>query len=186
MLSDLQRKKLTHFFRLLDLDNNDILQLDDFSDIAERLSQEFGYDHASDEHKFLVDRCVNFFHRLLTNIEHEGYQVISLEEWLNYMDTTFVHNPEHEALDEFTDFIIGFLFDLFDENNDGYLSAEEYADMFLLYNIDIKHSGKAFTSIDINKDERLARNELVYAFETFMTSDDPDARGNWIFGDWRD
>lgn len=185
MLSDFQRKKLTHFFQLLDLDKNDILQLEDFSDIAERLCIEFSYDQGSKEQKFLVDRCVNFFHKLLGDIKHEGYQVISLEEWLKYMAVEFIENRNTDALDEFSEFMIGFLFDMFDENNDGYISAEEYADLFVVYGIDIKYSAKAFINIDINKDDRLARNELLFAFETFLTSDDATMKGNWLFGDWQ-
>ncbi len=184
MLSDFQRTKLTHFFRLLDQDGNNFLQLEDFSDIAERLRMEFEYAYDGPENKFLVSRCVNFFHKLLSNVTHEGKQTIDLEEWLAYAQKELVDNQDLNELEEFTEFMVGFFFDLFDENKDGYISAEEYADLFMIYHIDIKYSAKSFVNLDINKDGRLSRTELLFAFETFVTSDDPTMKGNWIFGDW--
>lgn len=185
MLTEFQRHKLTHFFRLLDLDKNDILELDDFSDIAVDLSQELGYAFEGPEHKFLVDRCVGFYYMLLDEIPHKGNQVIILEEWLSFFDANVVNNTDQDFFDTFTEFMIGFFFDVFDENNDGYISDGEYADLFLVYNIDIKYSGKSFVNLDANKDGRLSRNELIFAFETYVSSDDPNEKGNWIFGDWR-
>ncbi len=186
MLTEFQKKKLTHFFRLLDQDGNGCLQLEDFSDIAERLRMEFGFSYESKENKFLVDRCVNFFHKFLTNIKHSEGQTISLQEWLEYADKRLVAPGEENEvnLDEFVEFMVGFFFDLFDENHDGYISTDEYADLFLIYKIDIKYSAKSFINLDINKDGRLSRTELLYAFETFVTSDDPKLKGNWIFGQW--
>lgn len=185
MLSDFQRRKLTHFFRLLDLDKNDVLELEDFSDIAEDLSLELGYVFEGPEHKFLVDRCVGFFYNLLGEIPHMGHQVINLEEWLDFFDKNVVNNTDQDFFDNFTEFMIGFFFDVFDENKDGYISDEEYADLFLVYSIDIKYSGKSFVNLDTNKDGRLSRNELIFAFETYIASDDQQEKGNWIFGDWR-
>ena len=185
MLSEFVKTKLTHFFRLLDQDRNDQLELDDFSDIAERIRFELAYAYDSQENKFIVDRCVKFFYKLLKDVSHQGKQTIGLDEWLVFADNHLVNGRNEEKLEEFSDFMIGFFFDLFDENKDGYISAEEYADLFLIYHIDIKYSAKSFINLDINRDGRLSRNELIYAFETFITADDPKVRGNWIFGNWQ-
>jgi len=74
--------------------------------------------------------------------------------------------------------------DLFDDNHDGYISTDEYVDMFVVYGIDIKYSAKSFIKLDINRDDRLSRNELLHAFETFLLSNEPNQPGNWIFGNW--
>ena len=185
MLSEFLKNKLIHFFKLLDQDGNGHWQLEDFSEIAERLRMEFGFTYESKENKFLVDRCVNFFYKLLGNISHSGEQTISEGEWLKYADRALVNSSNPESLDDFIEFMVGFFFDLFDENHDGYISAEEYADLFLIYKIDIKYSAKAFINLDINRDGRLSRTELLYAFETFITSDEKETKGNWIFGFWQ-
>ena len=123
MISDIQRHKLTHFFRLLDLDKNDILELEDFSEIAETLSQELGHAYEGPEHKFLVDRCVGFYYTLLSEIPHAGHQVIVLEEWLKFFDENVINNRDQDFFDNFTEFMIGFFFDVFDENKDGYINC---------------------------------------------------------------
>ena len=185
MLSDFQRQKLTHFFRLLDLDKNDVLELEDFSDIAVDLCTELGYEFEGKEHKFLVNKCVSFFYSLLEEITHRGNQTIQLDEWLKFFEESVIDNTDQEFFDTFTEFMMGFFFDVFDENKDGYISDEEYADLFLVYHIDIKYSAKSFVNLDSNKDGRLSRTELIFAFETYLASDDASMKGNWIFGDWR-
>lgn len=183
MLSDFQRRKLTYFFRLLDLNKNGYLQLGDFSEICERIRQKLEFASGSKEHKFLADRSVKFFHQLLGDIPHGDNQTIKLEEWLHFFDELIASGDE-ERIAECTEQIMGFLFDLFDDNHDGYISVEEYADIFLVYGIDIKYSAKAFINLDLNQDDRLSRYELLHALETFLTSDDPTLKANWIFGNW--
>lgn len=184
MLSEFQTRKLTYFFGLLDLNKNGFLQLSDFTEISERIRQKLDYNDASSEHKFLVDTSVRFFHRLLADIPHADNQVIKLQEWLEFFDAEIISSREEDVLDEYVEMIIGFLFDLFDDNHDGYISVEEYADIFLIYGIDIKYSAKAFIKLDLNQDDKLSRYELLHAVETFLTSDEREEKGNWVFGNW--
>lgn len=183
MLSDFQQQKLLYLFRLLDLNNHGYLELGSFSDICERIREKLEFETGSKEHKFLADRSVKFFHRLLGDIPHDDNQTIKPGEWLLFFDR-LISTHDEEEIDEYTELIMGFLFDLFDDNNDGYISAEEYADLFLIYGIDTKYSVKAFINLDLNEDGRLSRYELLHALETFLTSQDPTQKGNWIFGNW--
>ncbi len=184
MLTDFQRKKLTYLFELLDDNKNGYLQLDDFSDIAEDLCVNLGYAYESSDHRFIVEKSVGFFYKLLKDIPHEANQIISLESWLDFFDQKIIKPKNEELLDEYIELFIGFLFDLFDENHDGYISVDEYADLFMTYRIDIKYSAKSFVNLDINGDGKLSKNELIHAAEIFLTSDDSEQKGNWIFGSW--
>jgi len=184
MISEFQKKKYIHFFNLLDSHKNGYLHVDDFSEIAERIRMGLGYPEGSDKHKFLAEKSAHFFHRLLSSTPHDGNQIITQKEWINYLYNEIVTANDEEELEEFEEFIIGFLFDMFDDNHDGYISTDEYVDMFVVYGIDIKYSAKAFLNLDVNKDDRLSRNELIHSFETFLLSDDPEHPGNWIFGKW--
>lgn len=186
MITETHRKKIIHFFNLLDSHKNGFLQADDFSEIAEKIRMGLGYEAGEDKHIFLAKKSARFFHTLLNAVAHKGQQVISQEEWINFMDKKIISNTNQDVLEEFKEFIIGFLFDLFDDNHDGYISTDEYVDMFVVYDIDIKYSAKAFLKLDLNKDDRLSRTELLHAFEMFIMSDDPQQPGNWIFGNWVD
>ena len=186
MLSDVQKKKIVHFFELLDSHKNGFLQAEDFSEIAERIRMGLGYEAGGEKHVFLAKKSAKFFHTLLNAISHENKQVISQQEWIDFIDKKIINNDDEEYKEEFEEFIIGFLFDLFDDNHDGYISTDEYVDMFVVYGIDIKYSAKAFLKLDLNKDDKLSRNELLHSFEMFLVSDDANQQGNWIFGNWED
>jgi Ca2+-binding EF-hand superfamily protein len=186
MLSEFQRNKLTYFFGLYDLNKNGYLQLEDFTDIAEKLCEKLEYKPGSKHHEFLVRKTVALFHRLLADIDHSDEQKIYVEGWLDFFNKEVVSKGQEESLEEYVELIIGYLFDLFDENHDGYISLNEYKQVFEIYGIDVQYVDKAFDNLDLNKDARLSRYELIRAVETFLTSDDPLERGNWIFGNWND
>jgi Ca2+-binding EF-hand superfamily protein len=186
MLSDFQKTKLTYFFGLYDLNKNGYLHLEDFTGIAEKLCEKMEYKTGSKHHEFLVRKTVALFYRLLSDIPHPDQQIIHLEEWLEFFEKAILKAGMEENLEEYIEIIIGYLFDLFDENNDGYISVEEYKKVFEIYGIDIEYVDKAFDNLDLNKDYRLSRYELFHAVETFLISDDPLEKGNWIFGNWND
>ncbi len=84
------------------------------------------------------------FHALLLEIPHKDNQKISQDEWVTFVSEQVIAQGNEDVLEEFQEFIIGFLFDLFDDNHDGYISTDEYVDMFVVYGIDIKYSAKSF------------------------------------------
>ena len=87
-----------------------------------------------------------------------------------------------EIVEKYRQLIYSFLFDVFDDNNDGYISKEEYAEVYQIYGIDDAEIEEAFASIDVFVDDRLSKYELINAIEVFLTSNDPKDRGNLIFG----
>lgn len=184
MFSPFQSTKLTYLFHLLDIDNNDLLQLNDFSDIAEDVRRKLNYSEGEEEHQLIVQKSVKFFHKLLRDIPHEENQSITLTDWLDFFEKEVVSAQDPDVLDEYVELILAFLFGLFDENRDGYISIEEYQEIFNSLGIPKEHAIEAFQRIDVNGDNHLSRYEMIPAIETFLTSNDPSEVGNWIFGNW--
>ena len=77
------------------------------------------------------------------------------------------------------------MFSLFDQDEDGYIDKKEYLDMFKAYGLYSANAMRAFDLLDLNSDEKISKQELIKAFSDFFLSSDPEAPGNWIFGDWR-
>lgn len=184
MITEFQKKKLSHFFNILDSQKKGYLQIDNFSDIVENIRISFGYTPEDKKYKFLAEKSTRFFHKLLNSAIHADPQSISEQEWIDHIETEIIDGGNEDLFDDFAEFIIGFLFDMFDDDHDGYISTDEFVDMFIVYGIDIRYSAKAFLNLDVTKDGRLSKNELIHAFETFLLSDDPQEPGNWIFGTW--
>ena len=120
MTSEFQQRKLKYFFGLLDANKNGHIQLEDFQDIVENLVINLGYSFGGKDHKFLVEKSVKVFHRLLKDISVQGGQVISVEEWIRFFDERIISPGNEDLLEEYAYIILGLLFDLFDENRTRY------------------------------------------------------------------
>ncbi|MFY0690175.1 MAG: EF-hand domain-containing protein [Cyclobacteriaceae bacterium] len=184
MLSDFQTRKLSYLFTIYDHNRNGLLELDDFTDIAEQICDKLGYKAGSRHHEDLLRKTVRLFHHLMSEMPNIKGQRITDNDWINYFDTKIVSHHDEDLLVEYIEMMIGYLFDLFDFNNDGYISLDEYKDIFDIYGINRDYAEKAFHNLDLNSDGKLSRYELVRAIETFLISDDPLMKGNWIFGNW--
>lgn len=182
MLSDLQTNKLERFFYILDFDRNGIIEEADFLAIAENLCVLWGLDEDSAEHakvmsSFAEDwKQFNFF----VNNNDEKANWDHLVEFADKM----IVNGDPELFATYVDGFAGEIFDNFDTDGDGYISLNEFIDLFVAYRIEVRFAAKAFRKIDLNHDDLISRGELISAVKEFFRSDDPDAPGNWLFGNY--
>lgn len=182
MSSDFQAKKLTYFFHILDLNSDSYIQLEDFSEMAEKVRTTMGYDEGSKEHKRISDKATRLYHTLVGVIDPEDKQQISEQEWLNYFQKEVL--TSEELLDDYKEMIFNFMFDFFDQNRDGFISRSEYNDFYHIFGIDTAYLDKAFQKLDNTNSYKLSRYDLMTAVEDFFGSDDPEISGNWVFGNW--
>lgn len=185
MLSNLQKQKLTHYFNILDYDKNGTIEKSDFTNIGENLCVLWGFKEGSENHAACIKRCedtwVHFRHFLGKSDDVHA----PLSEWLDFADQVIV-NGSDELYEKHINEILKEIFDFFDVNRDGYISLDEYVDLFMAYRIEIRFSAKSFMKLDINGDDQISKAELMTAIREFFRSDDPNARGNWLFGFWQD
>jgi Ca2+-binding EF-hand superfamily protein len=184
MSIDFQRKKLAYFFNIIDLNSNGFLQLNDFSEMAEKVRTRMNLEDGGREHKRIVDKSVKLFHTLQKDIAPKEYQQISEEEWTNFFVRELIEVGDEDQIDNYKGLIFNFMFDFFDQNRDGFISKSEYADFYSIFGIDRAYLDKAFAQLDATQDGRLSRYEVLAALEDFLVSDDPTLKGNWIFGNW--
>jgi len=177
-MKDIQRQKLLHFFNLLDHDGNGVLQPNDFLLVSDNISDIMGYENNSTNRFELQLKAMGLFLEILRGIESKEAEVTP-EKWLAYF-----HDKVFDAPNETIDKVARYLFDLFDQDNDGAIDEHEYLDMFKAYDLYSANAKMAFDQLDLNKDERISQGELIKAFEDFILSDDKKSPGNWLFGDW--
>ncbi|WP_258105229.1 EF-hand domain-containing protein [Marinoscillum sp. MHG1-6] len=185
MLSEFQSTKFKHLFNLLDINDNGIIQKNDFTLLAERVAPFVNGKIDSKAYNQLVYRGMTFYNRLIKSLEPSDPSRIGMHEWVKYIDKEIIESGDQDNLAELTQLLLGFIFGLFDENHDGFLSLEEYQEIFQVLSIDDSKASLLYEKLDSNSDDRLSRYELVLAVEGFLTSDDPSELGNWIFGDYQ-
>lgn len=184
MLSELQRNKLSYFFDLLDLNRNELLQHNDFSDLAELVREKLQLKEGSSEHEYIAKQSVRLFHQLLSDISPEEPQSIKKSEWLDFFEDKFGDEVDEEILETYQMQIYLYVFDFFDVNKDGFITRDEYEWFFELFKLDQEFLDKSFSKLDVNGDQKVSRYEMLAAIEEFLTSDEEDAAGNWAFGNW--
>lgn len=180
MLSNFQKEKLQRFFNILDWDRNGVIEEDDFIAIAENLCILWDIKEDTAEYAKVMDRFTQGWKRfnfyISNNEKHANW-----DHLVAFADKYIVNSD----LDDFNALVgdfAGEIFDNFDTNNDGYISIDEFIDLFVAYRIEVRYAAKAFRSIDQNGDEQISRAELVNAVKEFFRSDNPDAPGNALFG----
>ncbi len=184
MSAEFQRKKLGYFFRILDLNSNGSLQMDDFTEMVEKVRVTLDYEPEDKNHKRITNKAVKLFTSLVEDIKPFTFNQITEEEWSSFFLDQVILTEDEDTLDEYKELIFNFMFDFFDQNRDGFISKKEYEDFYDIFGIDRDYCDKAFSLLDKTQSYKLSRYDLMTAVEEFFASDDPTVHGNWIFGNW--
>ena len=183
MLTDVQTKKLTHYFNVLDYNRNQLIQESDFVAVAKNLCMLLGLKEGTEKHKEWVNRFKNQW------TEFRGYVIgptggsADLEEWLRFADAKLA-NGDEASYKLFIENLTEDIFDLFDQDKNGFIDQKEFTDFFMAFRIEVRHSAKSFRLLDTNRDDRISKAELMHGIRTFFRSPDGDEPGNWLFGNW--
>jgi Ca2+-binding EF-hand superfamily protein len=180
MLTLLQINKLERFFYILDFDRNGIIQKDDFEAIAENLCILWGLKEGEIEYQKVLNRFSADWDKFNFYVNNNAGKA-SWEDWKRFAEDVLVGGSK-ELFDNYVEEFTGELFDNFDTDKDGYISLDEFIDLFVAYRIEVRFAAKSFRNLDTSKDGQISRGELIEAVKQFFRSDDPDASGNWLFG----
>lgn len=191
MISGVQLQKAKHLFKVLDNNKNGSLQLDDFVGVSDEIIAHLGWSEADRKSRVLINKATRLFIQLAIDIEGvdlvdiEDAEVnINFDDWMNFFNRELTKKPTEGLLDHYIHRTSYHLFSLFDFNDDEFISKEEFDMMFGVYRIPVEAREKSFSMLDKNGDGMISSEELISALEDYFESPDPDAPGNWLFGDW--
>ncbi|MGE0492375.1 MAG: EF-hand domain-containing protein [Vulcanimicrobiota bacterium] len=186
MLSELQRKKLTRKFKLLDFDNNGAIEQADFQRVLENLAQHRNLSLTSHKLQGLrktVDKVWSALHRFC-DADHDGQ--VTLDEWLSFHHEAIRHEremleslPGHEST---IDAMTALVFELLDVEGDGRIGLGDYQHFCRAYGVPDEEIRPSFAKLDRNGDGYLSRAEILQLVIEFYCSDDPNSPGNHFFG----
>jgi Ca2+-binding EF-hand superfamily protein len=179
MLTDLQRRKLTRYFRVYDLDDDGRLANADFERVVENVRILHDVDAGSAVYCRLRDAYIIRWDALRGFADKDADGSVDLDEWLGYWTELLGSSERYDAeVVAVTDRI----FEMFDTDGDGVLGANEFCDFFGMFGLKTAMARQVFIGLDLDGDGAITRDELLEMADQFYRSNDPAAPGNNLFG----
>ncbi|WP_420317570.1 EF-hand domain-containing protein [Ekhidna sp.] len=183
MFSETQKKKVHHLFNVLDIDRNGQLQPIDFVNVGKKIVAQLKLSEDSRCARMILLKSHRLFVQLLTDL-HNPELSLTLWDWIAFFRDQ-IESDEPGILDHYIQRTSRHIFDLFDMNKDRLISRDEYANMLTIYNISHNVAVQGFEELDENGDDYISADEMVAGLSNFFRSNDEQAKGNLIFGDWK-
>jgi juvenile hormone diol kinase len=179
MLTDLQKQKLTRYFRVYDVDDNGTISLPDFERVVENVRALYGVDESSPVHGGLRDGYLLRWSALAASADKDRDGNVDLDEWLSYWEDVLEDDARYEV--EVVS-VTERLFETFDTDDDGFLGPDEFCNFYGVYGLKSALARLVFLDLDRDGDGQVTREELMDMAHQFYRSNDPDAPGNQLFG----
>lgn len=182
MLGDLQRQKANYYFDLIDEDDNEYIEAEDFETRADRLSRRR---ELEDEARDTLRRQVlGWWTDLCAAIDKNSDDRVSRNEWIQFWEALQAaaeqdNDQNNRALESLAG-SAKVTFDAIDTSNNGKITEEEYADWLAAWGAD--NAAEAFRRLDRTNDGYLTEDDLVQATQEFYLSNDAEAPGNALYG----
>ncbi len=181
MLSDLQTRKLSHAFRLADMDDDGALQRADYEMYAAQMANAFDVPHDSSASRALNEKIMGDW-EMMRQLVARGDDKVTLQEFLAFFDEV-INSPMFDPFVE--GYVDGTLemWRVVDPNGpaDG-ATPFRYARFLKAFNIGEADAAEAFKHLDTNGNGVMSREEMIAAQKEFFASSDPNAAGNWLLG----
>lgn len=179
MLSELQEKKLTRYFRVYDVDDDGRIGRPDFERVVENVRILHGLSDDSPEHRALRRGYLERWDGIRESADGDGDQGVDLGEWLSYWGRLLEDDDRYEAE---VAMVTDRLFALFDTDEDGEIGPDEFCDFYGIFGLSAALARRVFVELDQNGDGVISREELASIGHQFYRGDEPGAPGNLLFG----
>jgi Ca2+-binding EF-hand superfamily protein len=181
MMTELQTKKQTHYFNLVDIDNNGFIEKEDWEKIGENLAAMRNIEQGSETYKGIQAGLGTIWTNLQEHADVDSDGKVSLEEWLLFEDEKVI-NCDEEWYDSYVNNIVRGLFAVLDEDQNGVISQVEYINLMVSFHVSPSDARDAFQKLDSDGSGTIDEAELIQAVRDFRRSDKPETPGNWLFG----
>ena len=173
MPAEIQERKLSRLFQLLDTDGSGFVEESDLEDFAARAIAAAGAG-GSLEARIVQREAASLWQALQRTLDSDGDQKVSRDEFVSAADVNAVTD---EAIK------LGVVIrDITDIDQDGLISLGEWVTLDAKLGIPRSDSEQGFKALDADGDGFVSKPEYVKGVEQFFRSDDASSPGNWAFG----
>lgn len=177
MLTDLQIKKLTRYFQVIDIDDDGEIRARDFERITENVRILHGDDGSTEQNG--LEAAYRDRWQRLRSADGDGDGGVDIDEWLAFWGGILADDAAFELeVQTVTDRF----FTIFDLDEDEVIGVREFVDFYGIFGLPVTLAETIFEALDANEDGAITRAEFLDATREFYRSDDVEARGNFLFG----
>lgn len=182
MLSDLQKRKFTVAFRLYDVNNDGVLERDDFINFASRMANTFRASAPPDAAENLQSIFQAQWEQMRELADSDGDERVTLDEWLDYFALlTSMPEAGEMFINGYTDASFA-MYSIVDPNGPQDAQTRERFTLWMsLGGQDAQRAGETFDRFDADGDGKISREETRALIHQWL-GDDPNARGNELLG----
>jgi len=182
MLGDLQRRKASHYFDLIDEDDNGFIEARDFEMRADRMAEARDVTEKA-ARATLRTRVMTWWNHLCAVADFDDDDRVTREEWETYWQSIQVGaGPNADADNKTLQSLERAARGTFHAINtgEGPITLSEYDDWLAAWGVE--ESRAAFDRLDRSGTGTLSEDDLVTAVKEFYLSNDPEAPGNALYG----
>lgn len=179
MLSDLQRHKLPRLFAAYDADGNGEVEQRDFERLLHQFAAFRNWAPGSQPYQDLESSLRSRWDHMREFADADRDGSVSLSEWLAYMDTVL---DDYRTFETELEGMADTVFNVFDVDDDEALSTEELRALYRGLGLGPDTAKAMYERLEMGPGTRMTWNRFLDLFEDFLTSPDPGAPGNWLFG----
>jgi Ca2+-binding EF-hand superfamily protein len=184
MIGDLQRRKASHYFALIDEDDNGLVEAADFELRAERLADTRDITDP-DAKAALRKRVMSWWEHLCALADTDDDDRVTREEWQTYWEALQASVDEGGDTKERTlqslERAARGTFQAMNTTEEASVTEAEYLDWLKAWNVEADRAD--FDRLDRDNTGGLTETDLVQAVQEFYLSNDPDAPGNVLYGE---
>ncbi len=178
MISAFQKKKLNHLFSVYDVDNDGRITQTDFDMLLESLAKITNAAKDSETYKALAEYFQVNWETLKQLADENNDGTVSAEEWVIYAERMLATDEGFQAM---VGSVADTIFDMFDLNKDGKLSASEYTHFCEAYHLSGFDAPTQFAKF-MNNEPEITKEAMAKLINDFFLSDDTNSPGNEVFG----
>jgi Ca2+-binding EF-hand superfamily protein len=179
MATDVLTRKIGRHFDLIDVNGDGKIDWSDFAEVVSNMGAEFGQPPESPKYRALEDAYRALWEGMKQSLDTDGNDEIQREEYVAGLRSDAI-----SAYRQFVQPVATAIIALCDTNGDGQLGHEELAKAHRALQMGDKDHEAAMARIDRNGDGYVSAQELAQAIEEFFSSEDDNASGNWLLGEF--
>jgi len=178
-LTPFQKHKIRRLFSVLDVNRDGRVDRNDYVRRVQGLARLSGWTEGSPEYERNLQYVLQEWESVRDSADLDDSGAVTIDEYLRYAD---IYLDDPDAVSAYARGDVQLLFDAMDTDGDGAITVNEYRAYLKACGVDASAADVFFQHADTDKDGYITRDEMSQAVEEFLSSEDPNAPGNFMFG----